>query len=85
MQQLERLVDMPSALARLSEAKLLSYARTKSPCERGCPMAATCKAERLACTSFLSFCNSGRIRAPRTPTRQIFNKIFNEEDRKWTN
>jgi hypothetical protein len=56
-----------------------------SPCEVfNCPMARTCKAEKLACSSFAHFVIRPRrpglkLRRPTEPSEQIYKQIFDEE------
>jgi hypothetical protein len=53
-----------------------------SPCE-GCEWAQRCKQYELACRAFSAFILHGTFKpgTPRLPNGQLFNKIFNEDDK----
>ena len=52
------------------------------PCDK-CDMAYKCDAEELACRAFAYFVRYGNFEdyTVRMPTAQLFDKIFNEEDK----
>jgi len=51
------------------------------PCV-GCPLEPRCAAESLACAMFSGFVNRslGWRNAARTPTREIYERVFSEDD-----
>jgi hypothetical protein len=54
----------------------------KSPCDK-CKFSQNCKQYELACRAFSSFMLHGTFKADtvRGPTAQLYNKIFNEDDK----
>lgn len=54
---------------------------TESPCEKfQCHFWNRCKTEKMSCMAFAAYANYGRAGMPTPPSREIFEKIFKEEE-----
>ena len=78
--------ELPSGSSpEFGRHRVAEYAfKVGNPCEHyQCQNMERCKDKMLACSSFRHFVstpNATKLRPPTTPSRQIFDQIFNEQD-----